>query len=55
MYTHTYAVACKQFYPKCLQALDIIIPIRFSNFGAVNPFNIDSLLACGNYSASFSI
>ena len=35
--------------------LDVIVPSGWSNIGAVNPFNIISLLAGRNYSASFSM
>ena len=41
--------------PFPLRLLDIIRPSGWSNIGAVNPFNIISLLAAGNYSTSFSM
>jgi hypothetical protein len=41
--------------PFPLRLLDIIVPSGWSNIGAVNPFNIISLVARGNYSASFSM
>ena len=58
-YTHTYTYAythiVKAFLnPFPLRLLDILLLCRWRDFGAVNPFNIISQLACGNYSASFS-
>ena len=41
--------------PFPLRLLDMILPSRWSNFCAANPFNIISLLVRGNYSASFSM